>query len=125
MLCETEAADRLNEKHFHPPTAGGAYGTVIQLFLGYHCKHSSTACVNAHLNALYRGKMKRTTSKLFWKQPVPFRNTIRRIRIKFNISACYDIFSSLRPSSASLDSVNGRLQTNYDNIFPHKWHLGK
>ncbi len=33
--------------------------------------------------------------------------------------------SSLGSSSASLASVNGRLQTNYNNNITHKWHFGK
>ncbi len=47
------------KQQFHSLTAGGAYETVIQRFLGYHCKHSSSARININLNALYGGKMKR------------------------------------------------------------------
>ncbi len=50
---------QLNEMQFHSLTAGGAYETVMQHFLGYHCKHSSSARININLNALYGGKMKR------------------------------------------------------------------
>ncbi len=136
MLCETETADGLNETQFHSLTAGGAYGTVIQHFLGYHCKLSSAACVNTHLNALYRGKMKRKRH-VNLSENNQFPSETHSYKIQYlgflyfthheSCSACYGIFSSLRPSSASLASVNGLLQTNYNNniIFPHKRHLGK
>ncbi len=85
MVCESETADGLNEMQFLSLTAGGAYGTVIQRFLGYRSKHSSAARISTHLNVLYGGKMKKKTAcNFFWNHHE-------------SCSTCYGIFSSLRP----------------------------
>ncbi len=117
MLCETETADRLKETQFHSLTDGGAYGKVIQHFLGCHCRHSSAEQVSTHLNALEREDKKKTPCKLSENNQFP--SEIHSYQIQYlgflyfthheSCSACYGVLSSLHPSSASLDSVNGRL----------------
>ncbi len=96
---------------------------------------SSAALINTHLNASYRGKMKRKRHVNF-SENSQFPSETHSYKMQWflcfahrelwSCSAC-GIFSSLLLSSASLASVNGCLQTNYNNngIFPLKCILQK
>ncbi len=112
---------------FHCLTAGGAHGSVIQCFLGYHCKHRSAAHINTNLICIiWRQDEKKTPFLKTVSSPQKhvhinsifgFSSYISRIVNRYLVlPASATVFSLfVCPSSSSLASVNGRLQTNYNN----------
>ncbi len=120
-LCYVKETAGLNETQFHSLTAGGAYRTVIQQFLGCHCKHSSVARINTHLNALYRGKMK-IKCHVNFSENSQFPSETHSYKIQY-LGFLYFIYimnSDLVTPAMVFSPLCVCLC-----LWPHKWHLGK